>query len=99
MSEDEDAQKRGLVWIIYSIGKRNEANDINRKLLLQWGAFMRFGAPIRVVGLHFAYNALILKEEAQLLASSLSRAVRLRFVTHHGGKIIYCTRTGCCDRT
>jgi hypothetical protein len=50
---------------------------------------MRFGAPIRVVGLHFAYNALILKEEAQLLASSLSRAVRLRFVTHHGGKIIF----------
>lgn len=88
ISEDENAQKRGLVWIIYGIGTKNKAYDsINKKLLLQVGAFIRFGAPIRIVGLHFAYDAPILKEEAQLLASSLSRDVRLRFVAHHNGKI------------
>jgi hypothetical protein len=89
IAEDKDAQKRGLVCIIYYIGTGSKFEEGVRKLLLQWGAFIRFGAPIRIAALHFAYDISIAKEAARLLASASSRDVRLRFVTHHGGKY-YC---------
>ena len=87
-SDDTGCQNKGIVGIIYCVvdeitgDARQQTFD--RNLLMQVGAFIRFGAPIRVMGLHFAYNVKTFQNISGFITALLSQTVRRLFTTHFG---------------
>ena len=86
LAEDEEVQKRGVVGIIYCCkgGSKPAIEAFNRKSMVQLATFMRFAAPVRLVGLHYVYDDSVLGQFSRFILDLLPKTVRLRFITHLG---------------
>ena len=87
-ADDPETQRRGIVVIVYCVSGGNTLQKSDptteRDLIVEIGTYMRFAAPVRVVGLHFLCDSVALKDTSRLIFSVLSRSVRLRFICHQG---------------
>jgi hypothetical protein len=80
--EDEEAQIRGLVDIIYCVGMAGMESNFSQ--LMTEGGHILNDLPFRIVGLHFCYNDIRLKPALSLIQMICARQTRLRFRTHFG---------------
>ena len=87
-SDDIECQHKGLVGVIYCLPDRISGDaghqTFDKNLIMQVGSFIRFGAPIRVMGLHFVYNNVSSKFISGNIAAVLNPDVRRLFLTHFG---------------
>ena len=86
LAEDEEVQRRGIVGIIYCCkgGSKTAIEAFDRKSMVQLATYMRFAAPVRLVGLHYVYDDSVLGQFSRFILDLLPKTVRLRFITHLG---------------
>ena len=82
LSDDEQAQKKGVVTIDYWVGCRKvdpNVLDVFRNVHHMAEAF-----PLRVVAVHFCYDISQIRPIVILVQNVLMKDFRLRFRTHYG---------------
>jgi hypothetical protein len=80
--EDEEAQIRGLVHIIYCVGLPGMENSFP-SLLTEGGSMMNH-LPFFFAALHFCYNDIRLTPAMSLIQLIMAKQSRLRFRTQFG---------------
>jgi hypothetical protein len=82
LMDDEDAQKNGIVAVIYNVGQfRREAVALD--LTKDWPRIMRT-LPLRLVGFHYCFDDAALHPAASLAKLVVGTNTRLRFRVHFG---------------
>jgi hypothetical protein len=82
LEEEEEAQIRGVVDIVYSVGMADMESTFSQ--MMTEGAQMLNDLPYRIVGLHCCYDDSRLRPALTLIQMVYARQTRLRFRTHFG---------------
>ena len=85
---NEDAQKKGIVVVVYDVGRQGMDDQI-RSVTQQSGDFIR-SSPMRIVGYHYCYDRPQLRPLFVLAQQFLERSMRLRFREHCGTYVRTC---------
>ena len=81
--EDEETQKNGVVFIIYGIGSKMQANEMSRKIW--WGCSrITMTLPLYLTSVHYCNNKSIVGPQVPFVALSVGPEVRARMRTHQG---------------
>ena len=85
-AKDEDVQRRGMIALVYCIGRGMQISspESNQQLISELGSFIRYAAPVRIAKVHYVYDNSILKETENLLGSVLNDNTCNRLTTHYG---------------
>ena len=81
--EDEEVQKKGVVFIAYEVGRRlGQAKHFND--IIKSRSIAEDGLPFRVVSMHLCYNSLTLRTAISLIHQVSGSEFRVRFRHHFG---------------
>jgi hypothetical protein len=82
LMDDEDAQKKGVVAVVYSLGpSRMDENDL---ALTREGARIMQTLPVRFASLHYCFDDAMLHPVVSLAKLVVGTSTRLRFRDHFG---------------
>jgi hypothetical protein len=84
LEDDEESQRRGLVFLSYYLYRReNTVPDIDLELQLKL-AEMADWLPFRMVGIHLCVDPHSLGVFKSFFVATMSRALRIRLTVHAG---------------
>jgi hypothetical protein len=83
LADDEETQKKGVVFVSYSMDMPERADENRRKLL--WGAcVLSQSLPIRSSSFHYCYNSSKVGPFLPVIAYAAGSLLRVRIRAHHG---------------
>jgi hypothetical protein len=83
LADDEETQKKGVVFVSYSLDMPERPDESRRKLI--WGASAIVQSlPIRGTSVHYCYNSATIGPFLPVLAYAAGSVLRVRIRTHHG---------------
>jgi hypothetical protein len=86
IKDDEAAQKKGFVCIVYLAGLKDNPNALPRgRLELGLGASILLEAlPYKVRGFHVCHDNILLRPLVATMQMAIGSQIRLRTRSHHG---------------
>ena len=81
-AEDEESQKKGLVGLLYHVGPMPIAG-FDRELFHK-GPSSVYWLPIKMVGLHYAFNDPVIRTVVAFTMMSVGKHVRAKLRMHDG---------------
>jgi hypothetical protein len=85
--EDEQAQRNGVVVVIYNVDAENNESLFQRAERAQYGMMSRRfsdGPPWRLTAVHYCYNNATIRPFLSISQQVIGREGRLRFLSHFG---------------
>jgi len=83
MRQDEQAQKKGFVKIVYNVGVSG-APSIDRELMFHGAPIIFEALPFRMAAMHFCYDKPIMRPALAAVQHVIGRSGRVRFRAHCG---------------
>ena len=81
--ENEEVQKKGMVFVAYEVGRRLGQSKHFQDLLAH-KYLAEDGLPFKLVSVHFCYNSLTIRTAISLIHQVSGRDFRIRFRDHFG---------------
>jgi hypothetical protein len=76
---DEETQRTGVVFIMYSVGQKEFLSDRPAKLANIWWLL-----PVRLIGTHVCYDASVTHMYVKLMSDNMESHHLCRFRSHFG---------------
>jgi hypothetical protein len=89
LEDDEEAQKRGLVFVRYSVGVSNSQKvKMNLDYIVK-SSFLPKALPLKASGYHFCYDNEILRSILGPIQMIMGQKYRIRFRAHCGKSLLW----------
>ena len=83
LADDEETQKKGVVFINYTLDATPRNFQLRRKILFCNGKIVQC-LPIKITGLHFCHNSPIVAPILSFIAYACGSAISVRIRSHEG---------------
>jgi hypothetical protein len=86
-AEDEETQKRGVVFVLYNVGQQSDPlSSYNRKSAFQIPALATWSVPLLVSAIHVCYSGSAFGPFLALAAMMCEKRSRSRIRIHNSGE-------------